>query len=258
MPLARPSRTDLWRWTGSAVCALLLHAGAAAALIMDFTFGSAEPITPPLAAMTVELASLPTAPERRLTEIAPGPEQVEQKPQPKPQPKKRQFDPPPEIRNPPPPEALAAKPKDEPEPEQVAAADRTTAAPSSLAEIEDSLKAPVNGSPSDQAASAAQTWENRLLTHLEQYKRYPGAAQRKRQEDVVYLRFTMDRSGKVLNWRIERSHGYALLDGEVGALIQRASPLPAPPKEVAGNSIEMVVPVEFFMRRNRVAQATRQ
>jgi protein TonB len=237
------------RWAGSAACALLLHAGAAAALMLDFGFGSAEPIAPPLAAMTVELAPLPAAPQKRVTEMPPGPEQVEAKNQPKPQPEERLFDPPPEIKTPPPPDALAAKQEEEPKPDQAAAAEKTTATPSSLAENQQELAAPMEGSPSDQASSATETWENKLLTHLEHYKRYPGLAQQRKQQDVIYLRFNMDRSGKVLNWKIERSRGYALLDSEVAELIKRASPLPPPPKEVAGNSIEMVVPVEFFIRR---------
>jgi protein TonB len=228
---------------------LLVHATAASALLMDFGSGPAEPVTPPLAAMTVVLAPLPAAPEQRVTEIPPGPEQVEQKQPPKPKPRPpKPFDPPREVEHPPP-QALAARPKEEPQPEIPVAAERTTAAPSSLATREDTLQAPIEGAPSDQAASATQTWENRLLTHLEHYKRYPGAAQQRRQEDVVYLRFSMDRNGRVLNWNIERSRGYALLDAEVNALILRASPLPPPPAEVGGERVEMVVPVEFFLRR---------
>lgn len=253
----RPPRAELRAWAGSICAALLLHAGVVAALLVDFGFGDAEPISPPLAAMTVELAVLPSAPEQRVTEMPPGPEQVEQKIQPRPQPRPRTFDPPPAIETPPPPDALAAEPEEEPEPEQTAAADRTTAAPSAIAETSEQLQAPVEGSASNSASSTTQTWENRLLTHLERYKRYPGMAQQRRQEDVVYLRFTMDRSGRVLNWNIERSRGYALLDREVNALIQRASPLPAPPDEVAGASIEMVVPVEFFLSRN-VARVERR
>jgi periplasmic protein TonB len=245
----RHSRADLTRWIGSAFFALLLHAGAAAALLLDYGFGSAEPIAPPLAAMTVELAPLPVAPQKRVTEIPPGPEQVEQKVQTKPQPKERLFDPPPEIKTPPPPDALTAKQEEEPKPEQTLAADKTTAPPSSLAEEQEEIAAPMEGSPNDQASSATETWENKLLTHLEHYKRYPNLAQQRKQQDVIYLRFNMDRSGKVLKWRIERSAGYALLDNEVAELIKRASPLPPPPQEVAGNNIEMVVPVEFFIRR---------
>ncbi|MCD7098230.1 energy transducer TonB [Stenotrophomonas sp. MMGLT7] len=247
----RSRRAESVRWVGSIAAAVLLHAGAAAAMLVDFGARPAESAAaPPLAAMSVELADLPSAPEPRASETPPGPEQVEQRVQPKPQPRQRQFDPPPEARAAPPPDALAARPEDEPESEQQVAADRTSAAPSSMAQTQDALQAPVEGSPSDQGASAIQTWENTLLTHLERHKRYPGGAQMRRQEDVIYLRFTMDRSGKVLHWHIARSRGYAALDEEVNALIQRASPLPPPPDEMGGTLIDMVVPVEFFLRRN--------
>ncbi|MEL1263039.1 energy transducer TonB [Pseudoxanthomonas putridarboris] len=230
-----------------------MHLAAATALLVDFSGRPPVPVAPPMAAMTVELAPMPSAMEQKQTEMPLGPQQVEKKVQPKPKPQQRLFDPPLEARHKPPKDALAAKP-DQEEQIQLDAADRTTDTPTSVAMEQDALKALIEGAPSDQASSAEQTWENALLTHLERYKRYPGAAQARRQEDVVYLRFTMDRSGKVLNWNIERSNGYTLLDGEVNALIQRASPLPVPPKGVGGNTVEMVVPVEFFLRR-RVARA---
>jgi protein TonB len=249
------SHPEVRRWAGSAVCALLLHAGVAAALLWDFDFGEPAPVAQPLAALTVQLAALPTSPKRQVTQVAPGPDQVQQKVQPKPQPKKVRFDPPPETHEPPPPDALATK-VDQPQPDQRLAAEHTTAAQASDAKPDESLTAPVESTPTDQASNASETWESKLLAHLEHFKRYPDAAQRGHQEDVVYLRFTMDRSGKVLQWNIERSRGYSLLDSEVRELIQRASPLPPPPDEVTGSNIEMVVPVEFFVRRT--AQMTRR
>ncbi|SYZ51376.1 energy transducer TonB [Xanthomonas arboricola pv. juglandis] len=241
--------SDSTRWAGSIASALLLHGGVAALMLLDFVAQPPAPVAAPLAAMTVELAPLPAAREHQLTEKPPGPEQIESRVQPKPQP--RAFDPPPEVKTHPPPDALAAKLEDKPEAEQVTGADRTTAVPSSVAPAvaDAALQAPVQGVASENATAVIQSWENRLLTHLEQHKRYPGAAQRRRQEDTVYLRFTMDRSGNVLQWTIWRSRGYALLDAEVDALIRRAAPLPPPPPEMTGNTVEMIVPVEFFLRR---------
>ncbi len=249
LALARQPRSDAMRWAASIGGAVLLHGVAVAAMLVEFDAAPAETVEPPLAAMTVELAPLPSAPQQQVNQMPPGPEQVEQKVQPKPRPQPRQFDPPPQVSSPPP-DALAAKPEEpEPEAKQLAAAERTTAAPSSQAQAQEALQAPVQGAPSDQGASAIRTWESQLLTHLEGHKRYPSAAQKRRQEGVVYLRFIMDRSGKVLEWDIRRSGGYAMLDDEVNALIQRASPLPPPPDEMGGTTIEMVVPVEFFLRR---------
>ena len=48
--------------------------------------------------------------------------------------------------------------------------------------------------------------------------------------------------------RIERSSGFALLDQETLDTVQRASPVPVPPADVAGDPVEVMVPVAFYLR----------
>jgi len=88
-----------------------------------------------------------------------------------------------------------------------------------------------------------------MVAWIEKYKRYPRVAQEQRQQGVVYLRFAMDRHGRVTSSQINKSSGFELLDDEVLELIQRAQPLPAPPPEVPGDPISLVVPVAFLLRR---------
>lgn len=103
--------------------------------------------------------------------------------------------------------------------------------------------------PAPQASSnAADSWEGRVLARLNQHRRYPAKAQMRRQQGVPYIRFVMNRDGKVLSSRIERSSGFPELDREAVALPKRSQPLPKPPADKAGDAIELVVPVEFFMR----------
>lgn len=97
------------------------------------------------------------------------------------------------------------------------------------------------------SSTAVPAWQRLLLSRLEQVKRYPSAAQFRREQGVATLRFTMDRHGRVLSARIEKSSGSDALDAETLALIRRAEPLPEPPPEVTGNSIELVVPVRFHL-----------
>ncbi|MGC4252802.1 MAG: energy transducer TonB [Sphingobium sp.] len=78
-------------------------------------------------------------------------------------------------------------------------------------------------------------------------KRYPRDAQRARQQGVPYIRFTMNRDGRVLSSVLERSSGVPSLDREAVSLPRRAQPLPKPPDEVPGDPIELVVPVQFFL-----------
>ncbi|MCG2840657.1 TonB family protein [Sandaracinobacter sp. RS1-74] len=103
--------------------------------------------------------------------------------------------------------------------------------------------------PAPQVASNAHdTWEGRVLAALHKERRYPRAAMARRQQGVPYIRFVMDREGKVLSSRLERSSGFPELDREAVALARRASPLPKPPDDKPGDTLELVVPVEFFMR----------
>jgi protein TonB len=97
------------------------------------------------------------------------------------------------------------------------------------------------------SGNAADTWEGRVLAALHKQRRYPRNAMMRRQQGVPYIRFTMDREGKVLSVRLERSCGFPELDREAVALARRASPLPKPPDDKPGDTLELVVPVEYFL-----------
>lgn len=111
----------------------------------------------------------------------------------------------------------------------------------------DAAAAVSTGTPA--ATALASDWQSRVLAHLERYRRYPFAAQRARVQGVAQLRFRVDRRGGVLAARIERSSGSAVLDDEAVAVVARAAPLPPPPAEMPGDAVELVVPVQFRLRR---------
>lgn len=102
--------------------------------------------------------------------------------------------------------------------------------------------------PAPQSSSATPTWQLQVLAALNKVRRYPSGARVRRQQGVPYVRFVMDRNGQVLSSRLERSSGFRFLDTEATSLPKRAQPLPKPPEEVKGDTIELVVPIEFFMR----------
>jgi len=110
------------------------------------------------------------------------------------------------------------------------------------------VTAPAVGQPSVTRSTAVPTWQGAVLAHLERHKRYPRAAQARRQQGVVQVAFTLDRQGAVLAVALHASSGHALLDGEALDLLQRAQPLPPPPPEVTGDRINLVVPVQFHVR----------
>ncbi|WP_395396197.1 TonB family protein (plasmid) [Novosphingobium sp. BL-8A] len=102
--------------------------------------------------------------------------------------------------------------------------------------------------PAEQPSTAKPTWQGLVQSALNKVKRYPRQAAVFRQQGVPYIRFVMDRDGKVLSSHIERSSGFRALDDEAISLPKRAQPLPKPPDDMKGATIELVVPVEFFMR----------
>ena len=240
----------------------------------------APPPAPPPAAIMIDFAPLPAAPPAPATETPPGPQQTLSQPPPEsavqpkvtpPTPSVPTSDmqqpllpappsPAPDIAIPlapaPPPRPLAEhRPRVHlNRPRSLQREDRTPPAPATTAPPE------VQVPPAPAAASAAPmpaisappsnavpTWQGRLLGRLEQFRRYPEQAQYRQEQGVVYLHFSMDRTGKVLSARIAKSSGFGDLDQETLALVHRAEPLPPPPTEVPGDPIELTVPVQFFL-----------
>ncbi len=95
-------------------------------------------------------------------------------------------------------------------------------------------------------SNARATWETALLARVAAVRYYAPAAKAAKQQGVVLLRFIMDRDGNVGVSRIEKSSGYPALDQAALAALQRAVPLPKPPTEVPGDTLDLIVPVDFY------------
>ncbi|MGI2150944.1 TonB family protein [Shewanella baltica] len=93
-----------------------------------------------------------------------------------------------------------------------------------------------------------QDYTATLLAWLEQHKEYPRTARNRRQQGTVMLYFVLDRQGRVSASRIEQSSGYQTLDAEALKMLERAQPLPAIPDTMPNETLELVVPVQFFLR----------
>lgn len=146
------------------------------------------------------------------------------------------------------PEAQLPQAPEQP-PQNQPPAPQTTAPPGEDAPLAEHAAAPAQSAQSLAVEAAKLSFRDRLLGHLQRYKRYPQIAQRRREQGVPYVRFTMDRAGKVLAARLERGSGYAALDDEALALLERAQPLPPLPQDVVGDTVEIVVPIEFLLKR---------
>ena len=121
--------------------------------------------------------------------------------------------------------------------DDVALAQQTTPQP----QVPD--KQPPTEAPSPRPSAAIANWQQALATRLTRFQRYP--TQAGGATGVVSLRFSIDRQGRLVDSRIVKSSGSAVLDAEAQALVKRASPFPVPPADVPDAGLSFVVPIRF-------------
>ncbi|CAO3380630.1 energy transducer TonB [Azospirillum argentinense] len=258
----------LARWGGSLLVVLGAHALVAVGALSWHVAMEEAPAMPP--AVMLDLPPMPETPpaeppptlESMLPEPEVPPEPVIE-PEPEPLPEIAPEPPPPvpaEVALPePPPPKPKPKPKEEPKPKPKAEPPKprpepqtqpkpVTEAPANPAPAAPPSGAPVQAAPVPRNSNALPTWHGAVLGHLERYKRYPRIAQMRRQQGVPQVQITIDRQGRVVSVRLHKGSGFEALDEETIALVERASPLPAPPPEVAQDRMELVVPVQYFLR----------
>lgn len=105
-----------------------------------------------------------------------------------------------------------------------------------------------SGSGGSDGQASTNNYYGRIATWLARHKRYPTQARRLRQEGTVKVTFTITRSGRVVSQRIVQSSGYELLDKEVQAMLERASPLPRIPSSLGRSNLTITLPVAFALR----------
>ena len=205
---------------------------------------ASEPVVEPAAEPPSPLAPA-EPPQAAVPEPAPPPDVAEAAPEP---PVEPVLPPPVEVADLPVPPAPLPKPV----PRQPTAPRRhVPAAATSQAVAEAPAPAPAPptaATPAAVSTAPSPSYAAALMRALERHRRYPEEARWRRIQGVALLRFRMRRDGTVTNYRIERSAGDATLDDAVQSMIQSASPLPAPPDDMAGDTIELTVPVRFTLR----------
>src|SRR5207237_8002107 len=83
-----------------------------------------------------------------------------------------------------------------------------------------------------------------LSAWLESHKRYPDSARSRGEEGRAVLRFRVDRAGRVLNYALTSSTGYADLDASIDAMMRGAS-MPPFPADMAASDVEVSVTLRF-------------
>ncbi|WP_079213239.1 TonB family protein [Brucella pituitosa] len=273
----RESFSELALWAGASLLVLSLHVGAAMWLLREPDMIAADD-TPP-AAIMIELAETPEATETEENEISPDEvmsdasaaaekveepvdepvleqEVVQDESEPveeEPREEIVQLDkvevPLPVAKPKPPEPKKEIVKKDESKKKPVKQREQASAkqAVKAQAQVTQSSRNAARQSASGLFASSMTParWQSRLMAHLERRKKYPSGAKSRREEGTVYVRFRIDDSGKVLSATLARSSGWPELDNEVLSLVQRASPVPAPPPDV---NKTITAPVKFNRR----------
>jgi len=209
----------------STLAALALHAaGIGIAMSMPSSMPAAAPREIPIT------LTMMTPPE------PPAPKGEEPEPAPKPQPR-------PVVRETPPPPL--PQPVLEPPPQVIASA-ATSVAQSVVPEAPPPPPPPPPPDPG--AVKAKDDYFGRVLAWLERHKRYPAEARSRRSQGTAMVWFVMDRQGRVHGSKLHKTSGYPVLDDAAVKMVERASPLPAMPPEMPDQQVELVVPVEFYIR----------
>lgn len=254
-------RGELLRWALSGAAIVLLHGAVAAAMINWGDDSASEPT----AAMVVDLAPFPTAPPENVSDLPPGPAQVEAEasPQTPVTEEKEQVEEKVETaqsREVQPELAQAVNPEvaldtTPPKPEQKVElqqenqlpAPETTAPPEMPQfELADVAAAQVQGAPTVDRSNAIPKWRSAISALLERNKRYPAEARNDR--GTVQVAFSLDRRGHVTSSRIITTSGSSALDREALEMIKRAQPFPPPPAALPDSELSFSVPVVFNMR----------
>lgn len=198
----------------------------------------------------VETAATPlrialAAPEPVIAETVPTPQP---QPTPPPKPAPQPPAPIPEPAEAPRPEP-SPQPKLEPEPETQLTPPVPTPADTPVASAPPVAPAPP--APTELQSGQSDTVDDylsQLARHLGRHFAYPRRAERLGQEGTPVVRFTFDRSGTLLNWRLEQGSNHVLLDQAALDLLKAAEPLPRVPDTMNGRQFSFTLPVRFRLR----------
>lgn len=139
-------------------------------------------------------------------------------------------------------ESKALAPRTAPPSEQIS----SSTAPSSSSNASTS-NAPV-GVTNGQDISVEQariSYQDMVATLLARAKRYPERALKRRMTGEATIRIEISADGSLSGFEILRSTETPILDDELRAMVQRASPFPAFPNDLHKRSLALIVPVAF-------------
>lgn len=98
------------------------------------------------------------------------------------------------------------------------------------------------------ADEAMLRYQDIVKQRIEEVRKYPVWAKEQGLEGIIRLKFTISSDGHSQEVRLVHSSGSKILEREAIDTIERASPFPSPPKEIAASSIQMEVRLVFTLQ----------
>jgi protein TonB len=89
------------------------------------------------------------------------------------------------------------------------------------------------------------SYQDMVATRLARAKRYPERALKRRMTGEGTIRIEISANGSLSGFQIIQSTAAPILDEELRAMVERASPFPAFPADLQKGSLALVVPVAF-------------
>jgi protein TonB len=99
---------------------------------------------------------------------------------------------------------------------------------------------------------AVGAWQKQIFSRLDASRRFP--PETVKHGGTVKVAFVLDRSGKLISNKLMESSGFKALDLEAVAVVDRAQPFPAPPPEIGGDRLELILPIVFSTPLTRSSQ----
>ena len=96
----------------------------------------------------------------------------------------------------------------------------------------------------DLSGAATLRYRDQVLAHIGRYRQYPEEARRAHLQGTSWVRFLLDRDGRVLRLAVDQGSGHDMLDREAAAAVRRAEPLPRIPASLPAQ-IDITVPIDF-------------
>ncbi len=100
-------------------------------------------------------------------------------------------------------------------------------------------------------------YADRVLLWLKRHGTYPREGLRFKMEGVVLLRFAIRRDGKILHYDLIKESSWDTLNGAVRRMMDRSSPVPPIPQDIAKDEIVFTIPVRFTVHEGAAIKRPR-